>query len=189
MGSICCNNVWLEFTLGPADQNRYLCKHHQDLQCLPFFFSNCTLTPLFETVDVSKFKYGRAHSRNSGMKVLTLKAPITTAADDNLLLFFFIFQRKHVLAFHMNCWQTIHMKFQDLFFSEKKKKKKKKIECRLLKILLGALRVNNHMQLNNSPFELGLEKIYLRIYAPSDVCDQVVHLLGALLIDRDSRSL
>ena len=37
-------------------------------------------------------------------------------------------------------WQTIHMKCQDLFFSEKE------IffyfECRLLQILLGALRVN-----------------------------------------------
>ena len=36
----------------------------------------------------------------------------------------------------------IHMKCQDLFFSEKKKKKKKKFECCLLQILLGALRVN-----------------------------------------------
>ena len=39
--------------------------------------------------------------------------------------------------------QTIHMKYQDLFSLKKKKKKKKKekIECRLLQILLGALRV------------------------------------------------
>ena len=41
-----------------------------------------------------------------------------------------------------SAWQTIHMKFQDLFSLKKKKKKKKKNECRLLQILLGALRVN-----------------------------------------------
>ena len=53
----------------------------------------------------------------------TLKAPITTAADDNFLLFFFIFQRKQVLTFHVK-------KCQDLF--SLKNKKKKKFECRLL---------------------------------------------------------
>ena len=47
-----------------------------------------------------------------GMLVLTLKAPITTAADDILKYFSFIFQRKQVLIFH---GQTIHMKYQDLF--------------------------------------------------------------------------
>ena len=33
---------------------------------------------------------------------LTLKAPITTKADDNFDFFFFIFRRKHVLTFHVN---------------------------------------------------------------------------------------
>ena len=43
---------------------------------------------------------------NSGIftavAILTLKAPITTAADDSQKYFFFIFQRKQVLAFHVN---------------------------------------------------------------------------------------
>ena len=46
-----------------------------------------------------------------------------------------------------SAWQKNHMKFQDLFSlknkkNNKKKKKKKKLECCLLQILLGALRVN-----------------------------------------------
>ena len=42
--------------------------------------------------------------------LLTLKAPITTAADNNfLLLFFFIFQRKQVLTFHVN---RLHVRCQ-----------------------------------------------------------------------------
>ena len=46
-----------------------------------------------------------------------------------------------------SAWQTIHMKCQDLFSLKKKKKKKKKknLECRLLQILLGALRVKWHI--------------------------------------------
>ena len=37
-----------------------------------------------------------------------------------------------------SAWQTIHMKCQDLFSLNNKKN----LECRLLQILLGALRVN-----------------------------------------------
>ena len=50
----------------------------------------------------------------------------------NFLLFFFFFQRKQVLIFHVNCllWQMIHMKCQDLLF----------LFCRLLLFL--AVRVN-----------------------------------------------
>ena len=64
--------------------------------------------------------------------------PITTTADDILKYFFIIFQRKQVLVFHMNCLQTIHMKCQDLFSL---KNLRNKNNCRLLQILLGALRV------------------------------------------------
>ena len=39
---------------------------------------------------------------NYSLTSLTLKAPITTAADDILKYFFFIFQRKQVLIFHVN---------------------------------------------------------------------------------------
>ena len=69
------------------------------------------------------------------VQVLTLKAPITTAADDIFFNFFYYFQRKQVLTFHVNlllgrrftwktcldiscessAWQAIHMKCQDLF--------------------------------------------------------------------------
>ena len=45
---------------------------HQDLHYLPFGFFDYTLKPLFEAVDMSKFKDGRVHYRNSGMKGLTL---------------------------------------------------------------------------------------------------------------------
>ena len=51
--------------------------------------------------------------------LLTLKAPITTAADDKFFyLFFFIFQRKQVLTFHVNHLLEISKRV----FSEKKKK-------------------------------------------------------------------
>ena len=53
---------------------------------------------------------------------LTPKAPITTAADDN---FFFFFSEKTSLdiSCEWSAWQTIHMKYQDLFSLKKKKKK------------------------------------------------------------------
>ena len=54
-----------------------------------------------------------------------------------MTIFFFSFQRKQVLTFHMNhLLVDVHMKYQDLFSL-----KKKKIKCRLLQILIGALRV------------------------------------------------
>ena len=48
---------------------------------------------------------------------LNVKAPITNAADDILKDFFFNFSKK--TSFDISCessaWQTIHMKYQDLF--------------------------------------------------------------------------
>ena len=41
-------------------------------------------------------------SWSTGLKGLTLKVPITTAADNSLKFFFLIFQRKQVLIFHVN---------------------------------------------------------------------------------------
>ena len=64
---------------------------------------------------------------------LTLKAPITTAADDIHTYFFIVFQR---IIFSAN--QRIHMKSQALFSS---KDKSKKLKCRLLQFLFGALRI------------------------------------------------
>ena len=61
-------------------------------------------------------------------KVLTLKAPITTAADDSLK-YFVVFQRKPDLIFHVNP-ETSSL----IFF-----KKVKTIRCHLLQILFGTL--------------------------------------------------
>ena len=48
---------------------------------------------------------------------LTLKAPITTAADDIFFLIFFNFSEKTSLDIRCesSAWQMIHMKCQDLF--------------------------------------------------------------------------
>ena len=76
------------------------------------------------------------------LQVLTLNAPITTAADDNFFLFIFfyfsektsldisceiiclIFQRKQVLTLHVNCL-PIHLKCQDSFSLKNKKNNNK----------------------------------------------------------------
>ena len=74
---------------------------------------------------------------------LRVKAPITTKADNNFYLFiyfFFIFRRKQLdISLESSAKQMIHMKYQDLF--SLKYKKIKILECGLLQILLGALRV------------------------------------------------
>ena len=72
---------------------------------------------------------------------LTLKAPITTAADD-IIFFFHCFSEKIRLdvSSESSARQRIHMKNQALFSS---KDKSKKIECRLLQFLFGALRVKS----------------------------------------------
>ena len=67
---------------------------------------------------------------------LTLKAPITTA---DIFFYYYYFSEKTSLdiSCESSAWQTIHMKCQDLFSL----KNKNFFECRLLQILLGALRV------------------------------------------------
>ena len=62
---------------------------------------------------------------------LTLKAPITTAADDIQKYFFIVFSEKIRLdvSGESSAGQRIHMKNQALFFS---KDKSKKLKCRLL---------------------------------------------------------
>ena len=104
---------------------------------LPHIKYSCPIPYLHTQYGTNK---GEIYSLYSLSFDLTLKAPMTTVADDNFFLFFFfIFQRKQVLTFH--AWQMIHMKCQDLFPLKNKKKNKK--NCRLLQILLGALRVNS----------------------------------------------
>ena len=60
---------------------------------------------------------------------LTLKAPITTAADDNyfyiyIYIFYFLEKTNFNISYESSAWQTVHMKCQDLFSLKKKKKKK-----------------------------------------------------------------
>ena len=72
---------------------------------------------------------------------LTLKGPITTAADDIHKYFFHCFSEKIRLdvSSDFSARQRIHMKNQALFSSEDKSKK---LKCHLLPFLFGALRVN-----------------------------------------------
>ena len=73
---------------------------------------------------------------------LTLKAPITTAADDIHKYFFIVFSEKIRLdvSSESSARQRIHLKNQAVFSS---RDKSKKLKCRLLQFLFGALRVNN----------------------------------------------
>ena len=79
------------------------------------------------------------------LNVLTLKAPITTAADDIHIykeIFFHRFSEKIRLdaSSESSAKQKIHMIYQGLFSS---KDKSKKLKCRLLQFLFGALKVNH----------------------------------------------
>ena len=71
--------------------------------------------------------------------VLTLKAPITTTAD-NTQKYFLLFSEKIRLdvSSESSAGQRIHMKNQALFSS---KDKSKHLKYRLLQFLFGALRV------------------------------------------------
>ena len=73
--------------------------------------------------------------------VLTLKAPITTAADNSLKNFFYFSLKK--IRLDISCEssvrQRIYIHHQALFSL---KAKSKKTKCRLLQILYGALRAN-----------------------------------------------
>ena len=69
------------------------------------------------------------------MAILTLKVPITTAADDIHKYFFYCFPEKIRLDIS---WQSSHMKHQALFSS---KDKSKKIKVSSAAIFVGHLRV------------------------------------------------
>ena len=77
---------------------------------------------------------------------LTLKAPITTAADHLHKHFFYCFSEKIRLdiSYESFARQRIHMKNQALFSS---KDKSKKLKCRLQKFLFGTLKVQDKFQL------------------------------------------
>ena len=70
--------------------------------------------------------------------LITLKAPITTAADD-IHKYFFSEKIRLDVSSESSARQRIHMKNQVLFSS---KDNSKIFKCRLLQFLFGALRVN-----------------------------------------------
>ena len=74
-------------------------------------------------------------------QILTLKAPIMTAADDIHKYFFIFFSEKIRLdvSSESSARQRIHMKNQASFSS---KNKSKKLKYHVLQFLFGALRVN-----------------------------------------------
>ena len=76
---------------------------------------------------------------------LTLKAPITTAADDIHKYFFIVFFFRKIrldVSSESSARQRIHMKNQALFST---KDKSKKLKCRQLQFLFGALRVKMYL--------------------------------------------
>ena len=82
------------------------------------------------------------YSTTSAKDQLTLKAPITSAADD-IHKYFHGFSEKIRLdvSSESSARQRIHMKNQALFSW---KDKSKKLKCHLLQFLFGTLRVNCH---------------------------------------------
>ena len=74
------------------------------------------------------------------VQMLTLKAPITTAADkSHKYLFIFFSEKIRLDVSSESCArQRIHTKNQALFSS---KDKSKKLKCHLLQFLCGALRL------------------------------------------------
>ena len=88
--------------------------------------SKCHLLKFLPQVLSYKGKYLKDSCKNSIKKEkhllnsLTPKAPITTAADDNIFIFFyFLFYFSEKTSLDISCessaWQMIHMKCQDLF--------------------------------------------------------------------------
>ena len=76
------------------------------------------------------------------LQSLTLKAPITTAADNIHKYFFHCFSEKIRLDFssEFSARQRIHIKIKPYFLQ---KIKVKKLKCGLLQFLFGALRINH----------------------------------------------
>ena len=92
--------------------------------------------------------------------ILTLKAPITTAADDILSVLFHCISEKIRLDISSES-SARHMKNQALFSS---KDKSKKLKCRLLQFLFGALRVKNLIRLLTLIRLLSTKKFDTRVY-------------------------
>ena len=99
--------------------------------------------------------------------MLTLKAPVTTAADDIHKYFSIVFSEKIRLdvSSESSARQRIHMKNQALFSS---KGKSKKLKCHLLQYLFGPLRVKHP---SNQYFS------HVEILPPGPGCSKLTMLL------------
>ena len=118
---------WERYSLHPAFAASTTCSY-------PTFSQICRLTQCPKLCSTS------CTTQETKKNILTLKAPITTAANDNFFFFFYYLSEKTSLDISCESSADNSHKISRLVFSEKKKKKK--FECRLLQILLGALRVN-----------------------------------------------
>ena len=96
------------------------------------------------------YEIKRVNSTCTVRPVLTLKAPITSAADDIHIYFFHCFSEKIRLdvSSESSARLRIHMKIQGLFSS---KGKGKKLKCHLLQFLFGRLRVKWSLKANPKP--------------------------------------
>ena len=81
---------------------------------------------------------------------------------DIIMRFYFSEKTSLDISCESSAWQSIHMKCQDLF--SLKKKEKEKIECRLLQILLGALRVKVTQYLGKKKKDIFWCKIILNYH-------------------------
>ena len=70
-----------------------------------FFFSTAVWLALLGLNEVIRFTLLGIFFSGSSIYQLTLKPPITTAAD-NSFDYYFICQKKQVLTFHVNCCQA-----------------------------------------------------------------------------------
>ena len=79
---------------------------------------------LYILSDLSRFLY-------LPVSILTLKVPITTAADNSLEYFFHCFSDKILLdiSCESSAWQRIHKKDQALFSLKDKSKNNKSVVC------------------------------------------------------------
>ena len=114
---------------------------------------------------------------SGAMQPLTLKALITTAADDIHKYFFHCFSEKIRLevSSESSARQRIHMKNQALFSS---KDKSKKLKCHLLQFLFGTLRVKVPQRIKSKTVQIQVR--WLRISYLVWICAACKFIFGIL---------
>ena len=130
-----CSQIWILGVTCPYRTCSSVVNNRLDYQ-----FRHHKIKPHFSPVFLKRGPISILLSCWWDFHVLTLKAPVTTAADDIHKIFFHCFSEKITLdvSSESSARQRIHMKNQALFSS---KDKTKKLKCRLLLFLFGTLRV------------------------------------------------